>query len=151
MNKEDHDEEEISFEFEDVEYKGNIRKAWTVESGLFRRKFEYWLIFYKVDKETFKKSKKEWVDPVLPIDQAKLVDGSERRTKTKFQFITANLLYQIEKYRGVNPAFKEEFKIDRQFDVPRWAIIPVLIVLISASVLILWRVGAIDDILRSFR
>ena len=151
QEKEDHDKDEIQFEFDGVTYKGNTKLSWKKERGLFRKRYEHWLIFYKSTPAKLKESKKTWVDPVLPPDDAQMIKGSDKTQGSQFQFITADLLFKIKRYRGVNPAFKDEFKLDRQWDVPQWAIIPVLIILIAVSVGILWRVGALDDIMRSFR
>lgn len=126
----------ISLTHDSVEYIARKDQAYRFDYNLIeklinKRDCEYSLIFYEA-----KDKDKEPPQSVRPPDINTKVEGK--------QFITSNLLYRVWKYRGVKPAFRDEFKEPVQFNVPTWAIVIVVIVFVVAGGFIALKSGALD-------
>ena len=135
----------IEIKHKGTKYKARKDQAYREDYNFFEklfndRKCEYHLIFYEQTEE----QKKEKIEPtsVRPID-------INTKTENK-QFITANLLYRVWKYRGVKPAFKDEFKEPSNVNIPTWAIVIVVIVFVVVGGFIAYQSGVLELALSSF-
>lgn len=144
--------EEISLERGGVTYKGSRSQAFIEEYGFIDRWFkkldrEYWLIFR--EKEKSSKDDENTVYPIFPPNTAQKVNRvSDNR---KFSSKSANLLWRVHKYRGVKPAFRDEFKEPWNFPkIPIWALIPIVLVLLGVVGYILFQSGSLETIIKIF-
>lgn len=139
-------EDEVEFEVDGTTYKGSRAESWIEDYGFFDRWFKkvnesYWLIFVE-PKEALKKG--EVVSPVIPPNIAEL-------TEKKNLFISSSLLWRANKYRGVKPAFRDEYKEPFSFPkIPLWALIPVVLILLVVIGYILLQTGTLDTIIKIF-
>lgn len=110
-----------------------------IEKIIQKRDREYILIFYEK-----KENEKETPQALRPPD-------INQKTEGDHQFITSNLLYRVWKYRGVKPAFRDEFKEPVSFNVPTWAIVIVVLVFVVVGIYLAYQSGALDLALQQFK
>lgn len=147
-------EDEVEIVYEDKKYKGSKAQAFKMESGLidrwlFKKKDYYLLIFLEYKKSTNIKDEPLFISPVYPPNIANRVERVS--DSKKFAFKSSNLLWRVMKYRGVKPAFRDEFKEPFNFPkIPAWAIIPVVLVILGVLIYFLITTGSLDIILKMF-
>lgn len=144
-------EDEIEIEYDKMKYRGTKAESFKTEVGfidrfLFKEKEKHILVFYEY-KQIGKQPKPEYITPVFPPNTAlrKERDSDNR----KFSFKSSNLLWRVMKYRGVKPAFKDEYKEPFNFPkIPAWAIIPVVLVILGVLIYILITSGSLEIIVK---
>lgn len=147
--------QEIAIEYNGITYKGSKSESFKNEYGLlerilFNKKDTYLLIFYEYKKIEGNKDKEpEFISPVYPPNTA--LRNKRLNDNRDFSFKSSNLLWRVMKYRGVKPAFRDEFKEPFSFPkIPAWALIPVVLVVLGILIYFLISTGSLDVIVKMF-
>lgn len=123
---------QVDIKYKDIHYRGYKNQAFKKDRGFFDRLFsgiktDYYMIF--TEKNPASKDKQEPIQ-VQPPD----ITINIEQDKQQYLISTSSLLYKVYKYNGAKKAYDDEFKEQRDFNVPIWAIMIVVLVLVALAV-----------------
>lgn len=123
-------EKSHTFIIKNREYPCNIQDAWIIPLGigdkLISRIKNRYLFLYRIPQKNSKQ--KNDPEPTI-IKQAQIPTNSSL------------ILWKVKKYRGVKEGIEDQFKEPRQFEIPSWALVIVVIALLILGVVLLDSMG----------